>query len=270
MVKVTVNDDKRLSSYSSTLHGEEVMPPETGQRSLVLLLDGTGDTIDSDCSNVAELWTTLAYADDKSRVYYQAGIGTLKRRNVLLTAIANITDEAVAWSLSHHVIDAYLWLVQHYQEGDKICIFGFSRGAYTARALAGMLMKVGLLPPQHDAEVRAAYESYRATAKVQDWDRSANFQKTWGARDVTVHFLGCWDTVSSVGALVTHTLPFTATNPIVRNFRHAVSLDERRAKFRTNLWNSGVINWGKENRPETEEERRLKEARTEFMARKKS
>lgn len=65
---------------------------------------------------------------------------------------------AVGASLGTHVREAYSFLMQNYREGDKICLLGFSRGAYTARALAGMLHKVGLLPAHNQAQIVFAYK----------------------------------------------------------------------------------------------------------------
>jgi uncharacterized protein (DUF2235 family) len=72
--------------------------------------------------------------------------------------LAAAADMAVGLSLGHHVRQAYSFLMQNYKEGDKICIIGFSRGAYTAKALAGMLYKVGLLPAHNQAQLAFAYK----------------------------------------------------------------------------------------------------------------
>ncbi|KAF9786707.1 hypothetical protein BJ322DRAFT_667687 [Thelephora terrestris] len=135
----------------------------------------------------------------------------------------------VAPNTSHYILGFHFILDQY---GDKICIFGFSRGAYTARALAGMLAKVGLLPADNNEQIPFAYKMY-----TQDdafgWEQSSAFKKTFSI-DVDVEFLGVWDTVNSVG-LIPHRLPFTISNSSIKYFRHALSLDERRAKFKANL-----------------------------------
>jgi len=113
-------------------------------------------------------------------------------------------------------------------------MFGFSRGAYTARSLAGMIHKVGLLPADNFQQVKFAYKMYSRVDQV-GWEQSTAFKEAF-CRDVTIDFLGVWDTVDSVG-LIPKRLPFTASNTIVRTFRHAIALDERRGKFRPNLWN---------------------------------
>jgi uncharacterized protein (DUF2235 family) len=132
-------------------------------------------------------------------------------------------DLAIAWFLSDHVTDAYRFLMRYYQDGDRIYIFGFSRGAYTARALAGMLHKVGLLTQGNDALISFAWDQFK---NQDDEGLAAKFKDTF-SRPVRVHFLGLWDTVSSVGwAWDPKHLPYTANNKSVDKVRHLVALDD--------------------------------------------
>jgi uncharacterized protein (DUF2235 family) len=151
-----------------------------------------------------------------------------------VSALSKIADEMIAWNLDSHVQNGYEFLMQTYRHGDSICIFGFSRGAYTARALAGMLHKVGLLSPHNFQQVPFAYRMYMRDDPV-GWAQSTAFKSAF-CREVEIKFIGVWDTVSSVG-LIPRRLPFTTSNTIVHHFRHALALDERRAKFKANTWN---------------------------------
>ncbi|PBL00092.1 hypothetical protein ARMGADRAFT_1006349, partial [Armillaria gallica] len=135
--------------------------------------------------------------------------------------------------LDAHVMGGYEFIMQNYEANDKICIFGFSRGAYTARALAGMIHKVGLLPRCNHQQVPFAYRMYSREDDL-GWAQSAAFKKAFSI-DVDIEFLGVWDTVDSVG-IIPRRLPFTASNTHVRHFRHALSLDERRVRFKPALW----------------------------------
>jgi hypothetical protein len=118
-------------------------------------------------------------------------------------------------------------------DGDRIYIFGFSRGAYTARVLAAMLYKVGLLGKGNEELIPFAWDIFKR--KYGD-DIYKGFRHTYG-RKVEVAFLGLWDTVSSVGWIWNPLhFQFTKDNPIVRIVRHAMALDERRAYFWQNLW----------------------------------
>ncbi|KAJ8454666.1 hypothetical protein ONZ45_g19215 [Pleurotus djamor] len=123
--------------------------------------------------------------------------------------------------------------MQNYEAGDKICIFGFSRGAYTARALAGMIHKVGLLPKCNHQQVPFAYKMYKREDE-KGWKMSSMFKKAFSI-DADIEFVGVWDTVGSVG-VVPRRLPFTTSNTHIKYFRHAIALDEHRARFQPNLF----------------------------------
>ncbi|KAJ4490904.1 hypothetical protein J3R30DRAFT_3694791 [Lentinula aciculospora] len=232
------SDDSLAESVNSSLPLDNVIPPSHPYRTLVLCFDGTGDQFDADNSNIIQLFTILK-KDDKSQqmVYYQAGIGTYTTPQVatpLMAKFSKALDEAIAWNLHAHVMGGYEFLMQNYSAGDRICIFGFSRGAYTARSLAGMIHKVGILPACNHQQVPFAYKMFTREDEL-GWKQSNAFKKAFSV-DADIEFLGVWDTVSSVG-IIPKRLPFTTSNTIVRTFRHAVSLDERRAKFKANLWN---------------------------------
>ncbi|KDN37486.1 hypothetical protein RSAG8_10148, partial [Rhizoctonia solani AG-8 WAC10335] len=172
---------------------------------------------------------------DNQMVYYQAGIGTTSKgfSTPIGVAISKAADMALAYGLQNHVTEGYEFLMQNYRDGDKICLFGFSRGAYTARALAGMLHKVGLLPRANYQQVPFAYHMYQRD-NDEGWEMSNGFKQAFSI-DVEIHFMGLFDTVNSVG-LIPRELPFAKSNYVVRYFRHAVALDERRSKFKDNLW----------------------------------
>ncbi|KAF7797946.1 hypothetical protein EIP86_009153 [Pleurotus ostreatoroseus] len=97
-----------------------------------------------------------------------------------------------------------------------------------------MVHKVGLLPAYNYQQVPFAYNMYTRTDNV-GWEQSKAFKKAFSI-DVEIEFVGVWDTVNSVG-LIPKRLPFVSSNTAIRYFRHAVSLDEHRAKFKANLYN---------------------------------
>ncbi|RXW23141.1 hypothetical protein EST38_g2693 [Candolleomyces aberdarensis] len=238
-IKTTFED---LQGRQSSIGPDIPAIPEDRKRrrTLVLCFDGTGDQFDADNSNIVEFFSTLSKGDpDNQMVYYQAGIGTYTgpRVNLFLHRVSKILDEAIAWNLGTHIMDGYEFLMQNYRANDRICIFGFSRGAYTARCLAGMIHKVGLLPACNHQQVPFAYKMYKRPDEL-GWKQSNAFKKAFSI-DVEIEFLGVWDTVNSVG-IIPRRLPFTTSNTIVRTFRHAIALDERRAKFKANTWNRPV------------------------------
>ncbi|EIW85619.1 hypothetical protein CONPUDRAFT_47217, partial [Coniophora puteana RWD-64-598 SS2] len=136
-----------------------------------------------------------------------------------------------------NIKDAYRFLCENYEPGDRIFLFGFSRGAYQVRAVAGMAYKVvGLLTPGHISQLDFAMEHYiepwRSGNKAREahLERAQTFKRTF-CRDVPIHFVGVWDTVSSVGLVRGEPFPYTTRCQHICYFRHALALDERRVKF---------------------------------------
>lgn len=205
-------------------------------RTLVLCFDGTSNKYGSENTNVVKLYAMLQRDTLQQFTYYQTGIGTLDPPGFMSGPkrwFLEKMDLAFAIFLSDHVTAGYRFLMRYYEPGDRIFMFGFSRGAYTARVLAGMLHKVGLLTRGNEEIVPSAWQMYKSEFNK---DIYQGFAKTF-SRAIRVHFLGLWDTVSSIGwAWDPRSLSFTAHNPSVDVIRHAVALDERRAKFVQNLW----------------------------------
>lgn len=110
-------------------------------RNLIICLDGTGDKFDADNSNIVHIVGCLKKDDPSQVTYYQSGIGTYDGGG-LSNGLNAAADMAVGSGLGVHIQDAYHFLMQTYREGDNVILFGFSRGAYTARCLAGMIHKV--------------------------------------------------------------------------------------------------------------------------------
>jgi uncharacterized protein (DUF2235 family) len=136
-----------------------------------------------------------------------------------------------------NVSDAYRFLMANYQDGDRIFLFGFSRGAFTARAVAALLRSIGLLPsgPDNLLPYALAYWQLDRGRNSPGAVVCAEFKGTIG-RPCPVHFIGVWDTVSSVGYINNFRFfPHTLHNHEVAHVRHAVSIDERRSTFRQNL-----------------------------------
>lgn len=235
---------KRELSLNTDYKGP-VIPPSTKerrkQRTLVLCFDGTGDQFDNDNSNVVQFFSLLKKGDSKQQLcYYQAGIGTYTIPQIatpLYSKMSKTLDMMVGMSLNHHVMGGYEFLMENFRNGDRICIFGFSRGAYTARALAGMIEKVGLLPAGNHQQVPFAYKMYMKD-DPEGWEMSADFKRTF-SMNVQIEFVGVWDTVDSVGMIPRH-VPFTKHNTCVKTFRHAMALDEHRVKFKPNLFDKVV------------------------------
>ena len=215
--------------------GQNARREKTVTKSIIICCDGTGDQFGPHNSNVVKMFELIAKTGQQV-AYYNPGVGTMAAPSVV-TRIGRRFNRLLGLGfgigIMANVEDAHRFLMETFEPGDQIYIFGFSRGAYTARALAGLIKKCGILKHGQNNLLRYASRIY---ARESDIKVSNGFRRSF-ARKTDIAFLGLWDTVSSVGWIYNPvTLPFTANNPFVRTVRHAVSIDERRAFFRSNLW----------------------------------
>ncbi len=205
-------------------------------KNIVVCCDGTGNQFGEQNSNVVKLYKTMI-CNAAQVAYYHPGVGTMGARNALSPIgkwWTRVIGLAFGYGVSDNVADAYQFLMKTYESGDRVYVFGFSRGAYTARILCGMLHMAGLLTKDNEALIPYAIRM----AKREDFGVAADFKKTF-SRECKPHFVGVWDTVSSLGCVYNAVhFPFTkaTNNPDLHIVRHAVSIDERRAFFRQNLF----------------------------------
>ena len=221
-------------------------------RNLVICFDGTNNEFGLENTNVVRLIQVLDRHQTNQLVHYDPGIGTLPEPGLFTRfgkRVSEWIDLAFATSLSRRVQGGYEYLMNYWEPDDQVYIFGFSRGAYTARVLAAMLHMLGLLPRGSSNLLPYAMRMFAASRRNDRdyWKLCNSFRQTFGravvpgddTRRFPIHFLGVWDTVSSVGWVWNPaTYPNTAENPSIRIARHAVSLDERRWFFRQNLLKS--------------------------------
>lgn len=124
-------------------------------KNVVVCCDGTGNEISENISNVLKLYRTVrktGKTEPQQVVFYDPGVGTLARPNPwtkLKQDTVTVLGLAAGYGLDENVLRAYTFLINHYEDGDDIFLFGFSRGAYTVRVLAGLIHKVGLLSPSN-------------------------------------------------------------------------------------------------------------------------
>lgn len=213
-------------------------------RNIVICCDGTGNEYGDHNSNVVKLYSTLIIDGIQQIGYYHPGVGTMgapEANNKLSQAWSILMGLAFGAGLLANVGDAYRYLMNNYQDGDQVYLFGFSRGAYTTRALAGVLHMYGLLCPGNEGLIPYIIRMYAKHTRDADgmthtFQVATGFKSTF-CRNCPLHFVGLWDTVSSVGYVWDPVrLPYTAQNPDMAIGRHAVSIDERRCYFRDNLW----------------------------------
>ena len=209
-------------------------------KNIVICCDGTGNQFDRSKSNVIKLYKALI-CDDNQIAYYHPGVGTMGSRNALSRVgklWTKIIGLAFGYGISDNVADAYQFLMRTYEPGDNVYVFGFSRGAYTARALCGMLHTVGLLTEGNEGLIPYAIRMIKK--RHIDFGVAFDFKRTF-SRECKPFFVGVWDTVSSVGWVYNAvTFPYTraTSNEDLNIVRHAVSIDERRAFFPSNAFGS--------------------------------
>jgi uncharacterized protein (DUF2235 family) len=211
-------------------------------KKIVVCCDGTGNEYGDENSNVIKLYKMLRLEPGKQVAYYHPGVGTMGAKNALSAigkAWTRFRGLAFGYGVSENIADAYQYLMRTYEPGDQVFVFGFSRGAYTARALCGMLRMFGLLSAGNEGLTPYAIRLFKS-GKKDKFRIAAGFKKTF-CQECKPHFLGVWDTVSSVGWILDPVglkplrMPYTADLPDLQVIRHAVSIDERRAFFRQNL-----------------------------------
>ncbi len=167
--------------------------------------------------------------------------------------VTMLFGKALGYGLSTDIRDVYSFLMENYEDDDKVFLFGFSRGAYTVRAVCSLLHLYGLIrkgnEPLVPYAVRMMMGIHRAkhtdaeeqAAATRYFDLAHAFHETMSRSNCKPWFVGVWDTVSSVGWIENPLrLPYVSDNPDIVIGRHAISIDEHRAFFRSNLWRPGT------------------------------
>jgi len=212
-------------------------------RNLCLTFDGTwntpdkGSDIEDQVETNARRLHEAAVADATQKTWYDEGVGTRWYNRV--------RGGAFGLGLSANIRQGYRWLIDNYADGDRIFLFGFSRGAYTARSLVGLIRNAGLLAPEHKARVPEAYELYRTRDEGPDTAPAVHFRNRYARPGVAVQCLGVWDTVGALGIPLRSFDWFnrrhfefhdTRLSAMVANAFQAVAVDEHRPDFDVTLW----------------------------------
>jgi uncharacterized protein (DUF2235 family) len=241
-------------------------------KNIIICSDGTGNTSIKDRgTNVFKLFEAVDLNGHRTDAnltpqiaLYDDGVGT---ENFLPL---KLLGGAFGWGLKRNVLKLYTGLVRIYDPGDRIYLFGFSRGAFTVRTLGGLIAKCGILDwnltattDAMRAEVAVAYRTYRQGYRTWLWrmlhgksfedvqksaaEAMSKFRVSRQVHDARIHFLGVWDTVDSVGG------PFHISdliNTLFHRFKfpdqklsdkvegavQALSIDDARAAFEPRLW----------------------------------
>jgi len=219
-------------------------------RNIVICCDGTANEFARDRTNVIKLFTTLVQDPLTQVASYHPGLGTMEPSGALTPLLRRVTKTlglAVGYGIEADIRDAYVFLMQNYDAEDRLFMFGFSRGAYTVRAVASLLRMYGVIRRGNEPLVPYAIRMLMSIGASES-EGSDSVSAYFGlAHDFKVMmtrvsckpwFVGVWDTVSSVGWIENQLhLPYVSDNSDIEIGRHAVAIDERRAFFRTELWN---------------------------------
>ncbi len=227
----------------------------SSSKNILIFCDGTGNQYGPNNTNVVHLFEAVT-RDERQLAFYDPGVGTFSFLGIpLAKRIGTALGKAFGRGLRHNIAEAYTFLMNHYGPGDRIFLFGFSRGAFTVRALAGMLRRCGLLRQGYQNLLPYALENYVGGAletgsqerygidptqvendqetSGEDWERG--FRGAF-SHEVSPYFIGVWDTVKSLGAVRDKKFKDSELDPGVRYAYHAVSIDEQRQKFPVSLW----------------------------------
>lgn len=221
---------------------------------IVICCDGTWNQPDQKAggalspTNVVKLAALVPPlgAGVEQRILYHRGIGSEE------SALRKWIEGATGLGITRALVECYRWLVRNYRPGDELYFFGFSRGAYTARSLAGFVRNSGIVRPEHEDRIPRALALYRSRDPRAHPRAAASrlFRQSysWSER-IPIRCIGVWDTVGALG--VPNTLIQGALKHLFRFKRefhdtdlsstvefafHAIAIDERRRPFRPTLW----------------------------------
>jgi len=233
-------------------------------RTIVICCDGTGNSATGVASNVKRLSDFLLNDGVVQITKYHEGVGTAPRgsRSRWHYWRMHLSELFFGAGIDATLAELYDWLAAEHRQGDSLFLFGFSRGAFTVRALAGMLHVFGLPEPDSrvtggevvglygGSEARIIAERKRRGLPIEfgpcEIDHAALDPEAMGfaarrMRPCPIHFMGLWDTVKAYGWVIPRSFPALRHDTSVRTVRHAVALDERRALFQMTGWASAHI-----------------------------
>jgi len=229
---------------------------------IILSFDGTWNTPDHkdkyqndsqlDPTNVYKFHQAILDQDPDGKVqkkYYDTGVGT--------QWYDKVSGGYFGFGLFENIRQGYEKLVDWYQAGDEIFLIGFSRGAYTARSLVGLIRNAGLLKPEHRDKIEQAYKLYCQRDEGPDTEEAKIFRRNYSLSEVRIKFMGVWDTVGALGIPIKLLEKFSSVKNFVEHFNqehfgfhdtklssivehayHALAIDEHRQPYEATLWSN--------------------------------
>lgn len=188
---------------------------------IILCYDGTLGSYGDLVTNVMKFYSMLE-SDNEQITFYDPGVGTLN----------GLFGTVLGWGIKTNIRDGYIFLMENYQPGDEVYIVGFSRGAYTARALAGLVGEMGILKNDLYNLIPYVQNIYYSTKKSKQF--KSEFQENFSVVDSqnSIKSLFLFDTVKSLLSFDR----FEIENPLVSNIYHALALDEYRLFYKPILF----------------------------------
>lgn len=217
---------------------------------IAIFCDGTWNTPDKEekgklCqTNVVKMANAMSSKSGDGacqKLYYDSGVGSeggwFKR----------VFDGATGTGISKNIMQAYGFLVRHYDPGDELFFFGFSRGAFTVRSLAGLIRNSGILDLKYIDKIEQAYDLYKARGEKfhPRSEAAVLFRKTYAVEEITrIRFIGVWDTVGALGNPLMFNKIVSRRNEFhdpelsstIDFAYHALAIDEKRKNFQASLW----------------------------------
>ncbi len=241
-------------------------------KKLIFCFDGTWNRIvHGHPTNVSKVARSVCNKAKNTRqiTYYDEGVGTHELGRAFGWLVNRISG-ALGFGLRQNIIEAYTFLVLNYEPGDKIYVFGFSRGAFTVRSFVGLIRNVGIFPKRRLFDIREAVARYVSRGEDEHpnsqkscilrykycphlllpgdavWRKKMNTKYNGPTTELKIEYVGVWDTVGALGVperlgisnAINRKYRFhdTKLSGFVRNARHAVAADEMRRTFEPALW----------------------------------
>ena len=214
-------------------------------KNIVVFSDGTGqEGGEGNNTNVYKLFNMVLDRSPTQIAFYDRGLGTGWRK---------LTGNAAGMGISKNILECYEFLFENFEAGDRIYLFGFSRGATTVRSLSGFIDLFGILPKSRPELIKRAYKLYKIGKKEKRKAAAKAFVEQHHTMWTKIKFLGVWDTVAALGVpaksidvfvdkvpFFKHSFHDLRLSEAVENAYHALAIDDERKTFHPTLWDPGI------------------------------
>ncbi len=214
-------------------------------KNIVVFSDGSGQEGGvGHNTNIYKLFNIIEDRTQRQIVFYDPGLGTGWRK---------VTGKVSGMGISHNIKQCYQFIFEHYEAGDQIFLFGFSRGAATVRSLSSFIHYFGILPKSRPELIKRAYKIYKTNGEKKREKRAEEFVQRHHTMWIKIRFIGCFDTVAALGlpwkpaSVILNSIPGFGhrfhnfrLSESVENAYHALAIDDERKTFHPVLWDEEV------------------------------